>query len=43
MKGGYFNISSGATLTINGPIEAGPWQIFAWTGTGGGQPGRLPH
>ena len=34
MKGGYFNISNGVTLTINGPIEAGPWQILAWTGTG---------
>jgi hypothetical protein len=39
-KGGYFNISDGATLTINGAIEAGPQQIFSWTGTGkvGGSP-----
>lgn len=24
----------GNTHTINGPINAGPWQIFSWTGTG---------
>ena len=34
MKGGKFAIADGATLTINGPIEAGPYQIFSWTGSG---------
>jgi hypothetical protein len=34
MKGGCFNIANGVTLTVNGPLEAGPYQIFAWTGTG---------
>lgn len=33
-NGGYFTIANGATLTINGPIQAGPQQIFSWTGTG---------
>lgn len=26
--------ANNATLTIQGPIEAGPYQIFSWTGTG---------
>lgn len=33
-KGAKFSIANGVTLTINGPIIAGPWQIFSWTGTG---------
>lgn len=33
-NGAYFDISDGVTLTINGPIDAGPYRIFAWTGTG---------
>ncbi len=33
-KGAYFNISNGVTLTINGTMEAGPYKIFAWAGTG---------
>jgi hypothetical protein len=32
-KGGKFTVNSGVTLTINGPIDAGPYQIFAGTGT----------
>jgi hypothetical protein len=34
LKGGKFNINNTITLIINGPIEAGPYQIFSWTGTG---------
>ena len=33
-KGSYFTIANGMTLTVNGTIEAGPWQIFHWAGTG---------
>ncbi|MGQ9688687.1 MAG: hypothetical protein ACUVXF_07890 [Desulfobaccales bacterium] len=33
LKGGMFSVSNGVTLTINGPIEAGPYQIFAGAGT----------
>ena len=33
-RGTIFSIATGATLTINGQIEAGPYQIFSWTGTG---------
>jgi hypothetical protein len=33
-RGALITIPTGKTLTINGPIEAGPWQIFAWAGTG---------
>lgn len=32
--GGSFAVATTKTLTINGPIEAGPYQIFSWTGTG---------
>lgn len=32
--GSRIAVSSGATLTIQGPIEAGPYQIFSTTGTG---------
>ncbi|MEJ5330167.1 MAG: glycosyl hydrolase family 28-related protein [Desulfobaccales bacterium] len=33
-RGGIFNIANGVTLTINGPLTAGLYQIFALTGTG---------
>lgn len=33
-KGATLSISTLMTLTINGPIEAGPYQIFSWTGSG---------
>ncbi|MGQ9688686.1 MAG: hypothetical protein ACUVXF_07885 [Desulfobaccales bacterium] len=33
-NGAYFQISDGVALTINGSIEAGPYQIFSWSGTG---------
>lgn len=31
--GGIITVSAGKTLTINGPLQAGPYQIFAGTGT----------
>jgi len=31
-KGGQFTVNSGVTLTINGPVDAGPYQIFAGSG-----------
>ncbi len=34
LKGANFQVGEGATLTINGPMDAGPYQIFSWTGTG---------
>jgi hypothetical protein len=34
LRGGLFNISNGVTLTISGPLEAGPYQVFSWSGTG---------
>jgi hypothetical protein len=33
-KGAIFNIGNGRTITISGTIEAGKWQIFAWSGSG---------
>ncbi len=33
-RGGSFAISNGVTVTFNGQIDAGLWQIFAYTGTG---------
>jgi len=33
LKSGLFNISSGKTLTINGPFEAGLYQVFSGDGT----------
>lgn len=33
-KGAYFIVPPSSTLAINGPIEAGPYQIFSWAGTG---------
>lgn len=43
-RGGIFNIADGVTLTVNGPLTAGPYQIFAWSGTGtiAGNP-RIHH
>lgn len=37
-KGGKISVAEGSTLTINGPIEAGLWQIFYGEGTVGGHP-----
>lgn len=34
LRGGKFAIDDNVTLTIESPIEAGPYQIFSWTGTG---------
>ncbi len=34
LKGGKFDVATGITLTINASIEAGPYQIFSWTGNG---------
>ncbi len=33
-NGAYVNISDGVTLSIEGPLEAGAYKIFQWTGTG---------
>ncbi len=33
-RGAIFDIATGKTLTINGEILAGPYQIFSWAGTG---------
>jgi hypothetical protein len=33
-NGAYFTISDGVTLSIEGPLEAGAYKIFQWTGTG---------
>ena len=33
-RGGKWTIDNGITVTFNGQIEAGLWQIFAYTGTG---------
>jgi hypothetical protein len=33
LQGGVLNVSSGVTLTLNGPLVAGPYQIFSGTGT----------
>ena len=32
--GAVLTIATGQTLTINGPLEAGRYQIFSWNGTG---------
>jgi hypothetical protein len=32
--GAVFTVATGKTLTINGPLEAGRYQIFSWSGTG---------
>lgn len=34
LKGATITVSDGATLTINGPLSAGPYQVFTCTGTG---------
>lgn len=33
-RGGKWTINNGVTVTFNGQIDAGLWQIFAYTGTG---------
>jgi len=33
-QGGCLDIATGVTVTINGHVEAGLYQIFSWTGTG---------
>lgn len=33
-RGAILSIANGVTLTINGNLDAGTYQIFAWTGTG---------
>ena len=33
-RGGVITIANGTTFTINGTLEAGPWQIFSCSGTG---------
>ena len=44
LRGGKFDIADGVTLTINCPIDAGPHQIFAWSGTGKvGLGSRISH
>jgi|GEM_PF-5554783 len=40
-RGGIFQVASGVTLTIQGPLQAGPYQIFSGAGTatlGAGSP-----
>ncbi len=34
MKGATLDVQNGVTLTINGTVEAGPYKIFTYTGTG---------
>lgn len=34
LRNGIFNVANGVKLIINGSIEAGPYQIFSWSGTG---------
>lgn len=38
LQGGILSPDSGDTITINGPIEAGVWKIFAGSGTIAGSP-----
>ncbi|MHC2994188.1 MAG: hypothetical protein IBV53_01590, partial [Candidatus Atribacteria bacterium] len=33
-RGGKLTINNGITVTFNGQIDAGLWQIFSYTGTG---------
>ena len=33
-QGARLDVATGVTLTINGSIEAGPYQIFSWSGSG---------
>jgi hypothetical protein len=33
-RGAIFAVADGKTLTLNSPPDAGPYQIFSWTGTG---------
>lgn len=34
VKGAVFTVANGTTFTINGSLDAGPYQIFSCTGTG---------
>lgn len=34
LQGGMFSVADAITLTINGSPEAGPYQIFSWSGSG---------
>lgn len=42
-KGTIFSIAAGATLTINGTLDAGLYQIFSCTGTGAVKFGDATH
>jgi len=33
-RGAVINVATTKTLTLNGGILAGPWQVFSWVGTG---------
>jgi hypothetical protein len=33
-RGAVLNIADGKTLTLNGSLEAGPYRIFSWVGSG---------
>lgn len=33
-RGAILSIATGITLTINGSLDAGPYQIYSWSGTG---------
>jgi hypothetical protein len=34
LQGGVVHLNNGVTLTLNGTLDAGPYQIFSWTGNG---------
>jgi hypothetical protein len=34
LQNGVFQVADGVRLIIQGPLEAGPYQIFSWTGSG---------
>jgi hypothetical protein len=40
-RGTVISVATGKTLTINGSLDAGPYRIFSWTGTGKVKFGRL--
>lgn len=42
-KGAIITVATGQTLTINGPFEAGLYQVFSLTGTGAVAFGKLVH
>ena len=43
VRGANFQVANGVTLSIEGPIEAGPYKIFSCTGTGAVDLSRQPH